>query len=126
MATLVLQTVGTVVGSLFGPVGAAIGSAIGAVAGAAIDQALLSPTTKRAGPRLNNLAVLSSTEGAPIPRLYGTMRLGGEIIWATALEEAVTKRKVGPKGARQTLTEYSYFANVAIGLCEGPIAHIRR
>jgi hypothetical protein len=126
MATLVLQTVGSVIGSFFGPVGSAIGSAIGATAGAAIDQALLSPTVKRSGPRLDNLAILSSTEGAPIPRLYGTMRLGGEIIWATALEEKVTKKKVGPKGARQTLTEYSYYANVAIGLCEGPVAHVRR
>jgi hypothetical protein len=126
MATLVLQTVGSFVGSFFGPIGSAIGSALGGLAGTAIDQTLLSSTTKRSGPRLDTLQVMASTEGAPIPRLYGSARLAGQIIWATALEEIASTRKVGTKGARQKVTEYAYRANVAIGLCEGPISHVRR
>ena len=42
MATIVLQTVGSVVGGMVGgPVGAMAGRALGALAGAAIDNALL-------------------------------------------------------------------------------------
>ncbi|MFN8828644.1 MAG: glycoside hydrolase/phage tail family protein [Labrys sp. (in: a-proteobacteria)] len=127
MATLVLRAAGTMIGGLFGPVGAAIGSALGGVVGASLDRAILAGGGQsREGPRLDSLAVMSASEGAPIPRIYGSMRLAGQVIWATELEEIITRRRTGPKGARQTLTEYSYRANVAIGLCEGPIATVRR
>jgi hypothetical protein len=32
---------------------------------------------------MDNLRITSATEGAVIPRLYGRMRIGGNIIWAT-------------------------------------------
>ena len=38
------------------------------------------------GPRLRDLHFTGSTEGAPIPRLYGRARLGGQVIWATDFE----------------------------------------
>ena len=44
------------------------------------------------GPRLSDLDVMASTEGAPIPRVYGRARLAGQVIWATKLEEVVTTR----------------------------------
>ena len=74
---------------------------------------------------------MASTEGAPIPRAYGRVRLAGQVIWATQLEEVVTQdtATTGGKGgptARTTTTTYSYFANLAIGLCEGPIATVLR
>jgi hypothetical protein len=55
------------------------------------------------------------------------MRLAGEIIWATDFEEVRRTEKQGGKGGPQvTTTEYSYFANFAVGLCEGPVARIGR
>ena len=133
MATLVLQTAGQALGGLFGPLGGIIGRAAGAIAGNVIDQALFGPPTKhREGPRLSDLYVLSSSEGAPVPRVWGRMRVSGQIIWATRLEEVATTRKQGSggKGAlsrpSSTITEYEYFANLAIGLAEGPIARIGR
>ena len=76
---------------------------------------------------------LAATEGAAIPRLYGRARLGGQLIWATRFEEevtvSVTRTKSGGKGGRSKKTyetTYSYHANLAIGLCEGPIAFVRR
>ena len=92
MATIVLQTVGSVVGGMIGgPVGAMAGRALGALAGAAIDNALLGGDATRhvEGPRLKDIDGLTSTEGAPIPRVYGRARIGGQLIWATRLEEAV-------------------------------------
>ncbi len=133
MATLVLSAVGGVLGGLVGgPIGAIIGRAIGGLAGAAVDNAVLgamAPTQHVEGPRLKDLQVMASTEGAPIPRIYGTVRIAGQVIWATRLEEEVhTQTSGGGKGGgpKVTTTTYSYFANFAVGLCEGPVARINR
>ena len=132
MATLVLQVAGSAIGTfLGGPIGGAIGSAIGATAGNYIDRSLLSGGAKHMeGPRLTNLNGITAAEGAPIPRVYGRARLGGHVIWATSFEEVSSRQKVksGGKGSPKTPTQttYSYYANVAIGLCEGQIAYVRR
>ena len=131
MATLLLQVAGTAIGSVLGgPIGAAIGSAIGATAGNFIDRSLLAGGAKHTeGPRLKTLNGITATEGSPIPRLYGRARLGGQVIWATQFEEVATRNKVktGGKGGSSTPTQttYSYFANVAVALCEGEIAFVR-
>src|SRR6185437_11368773 len=95
MAALLLSVAGGVAGSaLFGPVGAIAGRLVGALAGNAIDQALLGPRSSQSvnGPRLGDLSVMASTEGAPIPRVYGRARVAGQVIWATNLEEVVNTR----------------------------------
>ena len=88
------------------------------------------------GPRLADLDVMASTEGAPIPRVYGRARLSGQVIWATRLEEVVSTRTEGGSaggkggitgsGGSVTTTTYSYYANFAVGLCEGEIGHVGR
>ncbi|MEL6702232.1 MAG: hypothetical protein AAFO58_11240, partial [Pseudomonadota bacterium] len=130
MATIVLQAVGSAVGAAVGgPVGAAIGQAIGAAAGSAIDQQLFGPGDQTvAGPRLDTARVLSSREGNPVARVYGRHRVAGDVIWATQLEEVRTSetRSSGGKasGPKTTVNTYTYFANFAVGLCEGRIGGI--
>jgi hypothetical protein len=137
MATLLLQVAGAALGTaLGGPIGGMIGQAVGGIAGAQIDGAILNTgggTKIVEGPRLTEINGLASTEGAAIPRVYGRGRLGGQLIWATRFEEEVavnvTRTKSGGKGgkAQKTYeTTYNYYANLAIGLCEGPISFIRR
>src|SRR4051794_10764440 len=126
MAVLVLQAAGAWLGGLFGPVGAAIGSAAGALAGYALDRALLTGTQSVDGPRLSGPRPFSAEEGASLPRVYGTVRVGGALIWATRFEEASTTTRQGGKGGGAKVTEYSYFANAAFALSEGPIAGVRR
>src|SRR6187551_1601296 len=141
MAALALSVAGAAGGSaLFGPAGAIAGRLVGALAGSAIDQTLFATHRERAvdGPRLADLDIMASTEGAPIPRVYGRARLAGQVIWATNLEEVITTRsettggggggKGGVGGATVTTdtTTYSYFANLAVGLCEGPIGAVLR
>jgi hypothetical protein len=131
MAALVLGVAGASLGgALSGATGAMIGRLAGAMVGNAIDHAVLTRPVHREGPRLAELDVTGSTEGAPIPRLFGRAKLTGQVIWATRLEEVVSQRKdsasgkgIGPK---VTTTTYSYFANLAIGLCEGEIARVQR
>ncbi len=125
MATILLQAAGAFVGGLLGPVGSAIGAAAGALAGYAIDQALINGTRRIEGPRLTGARPFTAEEGVSIPRVYGTARVGGIMIWATRFEEVRTTRRQGGKTGPK-VTEYSYFCNVAFALCEGEVAGIRR
>jgi hypothetical protein len=136
MASIVLGAVGSALGAGFGGTilglsGAAIGGMIGSSIGSVIDSALvasLSPGQRIEGARLDSLRITSATEGAVIPRLYGWMRLGGNIIWATDFSEEVNTTRSGGKGGgpKVTTTEYIYPASFAIGLTEGPITGIGR
>jgi hypothetical protein len=106
MATLVLTAVGAVIG---GPVGAAIGASLGQQ----IDRRLLAPKG-RDGPRLNDLAVQTSSYGSPIPKLFGRTRVSGTVIWATDLREERSRVSSGKGQPKQTI--YSYSANFAVAL----------
>lgn len=137
MATLILSTAASAVGTaLGGPIGGAIGRIVGAAGGSLIDNALFGTRSSPRfveGPRLADVAGLTSTEGDPIPRVYGRARIGGTLIWATRpLEVAnttVERSSSGSKGGggqKTVRTTYAYFANLAVGLCEGEIAFVRR
>jgi len=143
MAALVLSVAGAAAGNaVFGPAGAIAGRLIGALAGSAIDQTLFATHRERAlqGPRVADLEVMASIAGAPIPRVYGRARLAGQVIWATNLQEVVntssTATSTGGGGkstgggggstVTTTTTTYSYFANLAVGLSEGPIGAVLR
>ena len=144
MATLALAVAGAAAGGALLPAGvsllgatlsgATLGSQIGALAGSFVDRALLSGhLPAQQGPRLSDLRVTASSEGAPIPRLYGRARLGGQIVWATNFEEQVVQQgsggsgKGGSIGAGSASTiEYRYFANFAVALTEGPITGLGR
>ncbi|MEO0730043.1 MAG: hypothetical protein AAFY64_06660, partial [Pseudomonadota bacterium] len=145
MATLALAAVGAAVGSTVLPAGltvlgttltgAAIGTQIGALAGSFVDQSLFGATGGRnfEGPRLDELRVMGASEGAPIPRIYGAARVGGQVIWAEDFEEEVTTEEVGgsPKGgigggSGAEQTTYSYYATFAVAICEGEIGGVGR
>jgi hypothetical protein len=133
MAALLLSVAGAAAGgAILGPAGAIAGRIVGALGGNLIDHALFGPGPRHVeGPRLADLDVMASTEGAPVPRVYGRARLGGQVIWATELEEVISNRTEnsggkGGGGGGTSPTTYSYFANFAVGLCEGPIGRVAR
>jgi hypothetical protein len=103
VATLVFSTVGTALG---GP----IGGAIGALIGQSIDQQILAPSAR--GPRLGDLSVQSSSYGTQIPRVYGTVRVAGCVVWSTDLEKS--SQTTGAKG--QPDATYSYRVSFAVAL----------
>ena len=119
--------VGGVVGSFFGnPI---IGAQIGGMIGGYIDPPKGQNTV---GPRLEDLTVQTSTYGAVIPRLKGTIAVTGNVFWLEGdkLNEITNTKKVGGKGgptAKQTT--FSYTATFAVGLSHqisAPIGGIRR
>ena len=138
MATLILGAAGAAIGgsiggAILGVSAATIGGFIGSTIGSVVDSWIVSslaPTQRIEGTRLDSLRITSSTEGAVIPRLYGRMRVGGNIIWATDFrEENRTTTHGGGKGGgggKVKTTEYLYYASFAVALCEGPITGIGR
>ena len=130
MASLVLGAAGSSLGaSLFGSgisflgatiTGSQIGGALGAFIGSEIDAAI-APGTHRTGPRLANTTIQASSEGAAIPRLYGRMRIAGQLVWATRFKETIVTTKVGGgKGLPSpsvTQSDYQYSISFAVGLC---------
>jgi hypothetical protein len=113
MATLILSTVGSALG---GPIGGAIGSLIGQ----SIDQQIFAPKSR--GPKLGDLSVQTSSYGTQIPRIYGTMRVAGTIVWATDLVQST--QTSGAKG--QPDTTYSYSVSFAVALSSRRVNEVRR
>ncbi|HAH08681.1 MAG TPA: hypothetical protein DCL48_01125, partial [Alphaproteobacteria bacterium] len=136
MATLLLGTVGAAIGGALLPsglsvlgatvTGAAIGGAIGSLAGSYADAQLFGRRTSVSGPRLSDLQVQTSSEGAPIPRVWGRARLAGQIIWAAKFKETQSTQEAGKGTSTTTVTSYSYTASFAVGLCDGEITRIGR
>lgn len=111
--------VGAAVGFFFGgPAGAKWGFMIGSTAGA-----ILFPPKGMDGPRLNDLSVQVSTYGHSIPRVWGTARIAGNVIWATDLQESAQEE--GGKGG-PSYTTYSYSSSFAIQWCQGEVIGVRR
>ncbi|MGC9368717.1 MAG: baseplate multidomain protein megatron [Paracoccaceae bacterium] len=133
MATLALGIAGKAVGSaiggsILGASASAIGGFIGSSIGRVVDQALFGQSITNEGQALDSLKVTTSTEGVVIPTVYGRIRVGGNIIWATDFRHEVNKKKRGGKGGGPSVTtkEHLYFASFAMGLCEGEITGIGR
>jgi hypothetical protein len=123
MAQVVLSAVGS---AIAGPIGGAIGSVIGGY----IDQqaiASLMPA-RQVGPRIPELRLQSTGEGAPILCVFGRARIAGQIIWAARFKERrIESRTGGGKGGGgQKTVEYRYSLSFAVGLCEGPIDGVGR
>lgn len=118
MAKLALTIGGMALGFM---IGGPFGAQIGAMLGGMVGNMLFGPTIK--GPRLTDLTVTASTYGQVIPDLYGTMRLGGNLIWTAGIKEK--KKKSGGKGGPKQVT-YTYSASFAIAFCKGPIDGVVR
>ena len=119
MAAIVLSVVGGVTGFMLGgPSGAVLGANLGGMAASNFfpkTQRVQLPTQE--GPRLADLRAQTSTYGNMIPKVYGTMRLAGNVIWATDIKEVKTEKtftQTSSGGGTRYAGEicgYSTFAN---------------
>lgn len=133
MATILLSAAGAAVGgsiggSVMGLSMVAAGRFVGATVGRMIDQKLLGngSDTMETG-RVDRFRLTGSGEGDPVARVYGRMRLGGQVIWATHFAEHVAQSG-GGKGAPSapSTRDYSYSVSLAVALCEGQIDGVGR
>ncbi len=125
MASVVLTVVGTVIS---GPIGGAIGGLIGQ----RIDQAIFGGSGGRTveGRRLSDLTVQTSSYGEPIARVYGTMRLPGNVVWSSGLKETRSEKTEGGggKGGGQKVTTvtFTYSSSFAVVLSGREISDVGR
>ncbi len=134
MATILFSAAGAAVGgsiggTLAGLSSVAVGRAVGATLGRVVDQRLLGQGGQAVETgKVDRFRLTNAGEGDPISRLYGRMRLGGQVIWASDFQEIVRVSGGGGKGSKPkpTTTEYSYSVSVAIALCEGEITSVGR
>jgi hypothetical protein len=109
------QIVGGIIGGVIGffvpPIGIAMGFAIGSVVGG-----IIAPASSR-GPDLTDLRPQSSEYGRPIPIVYGTVALGGNVIWAADLIKT-SDGGGGGKGGGNASGGATYAANFAVLICE--------
>ncbi len=134
MATMVLSAVGAAVGSSIGGgalgfATAVAGRAVGATIGATIDQSILGAGAAPVDvERVDRFRVMGSAEGAEIPRVFGRMRLSGQIIWSSRFLETVSSTSAGGSGkgmgGGQSTNTYSYSVSIAVALCEGIVSRI--
>lgn len=132
MATLLLSAAGAMVGAGFGGTvlglsGAVIGRAIGATVGRAIDQRILGAGSEPVDVgRIDRLRLTGASEGGAIGQIWGRMRVGGQVIWATEFTETVRRQRTGKGAPKPKVNEYSYSVSLAIALCEGEILRVGR
>lgn len=132
MATLLLSAAGAAVGAGFGGTvlglsGAVIGRAVGATIGRAIDQRVLGSGSDPVDVgRIDRLRLTGAGEGGAIGQIWGRMRVGGQVIWATEFTETVRRRRTGKGAPKPKVNEYSYSVSLAIALCEGEILRVGR
>lgn len=88
------------------------------------------PNQHTEGPSYTDSVVMTSAYGMAVPRIWGTYPVKGNVIWKTPLRKVATttSQEVGKGGGGQTVsnTTYAHYVNVAILLCEGEIAGVRR
>lgn len=134
MATLGGMAAGAALGALAGPGGvvfgltaAQIGMAAGSVVGGIIDQQFVYPlifggAKPLDGLRIDDMMMQTASEGSPLNYCLGpTNRVPGLLLWMDTISSQ-KKRTAGKTGP----FDYTYFVNVAIAICEGPIASVDR
>lgn len=137
MSSIILPVVGGASGFfLGGPQGALLGGNLIGMAAGLFGKSQRVNLPSQEGPRLADLRAQTSTYGNVIPKIYGTIRHAGNIIWATDIKEVRSDSTVhhhsgGKGGGRkvttsQTTTTYSYYITLAIAICEGPIDEVIR
>lgn len=128
MAALVLGAVGAGIGNAIGGTFLGMSAAgIGWMVGSTLGNLIGQKGQNVQGARMGDLSVQASTYGAAIPIVHGAHRVAGNVIWSTPKREVATTTEVGGKGGPSvSQTTYSYNVDIAVALCAGTMAAVRR
>lgn len=129
MATLALTIGGYALGSVAGPLGSALLAAGGAYLGSQIDNRILGVGGKKT--RVVNDAVgldqtLTSLYGKIIPLAYGTVRLGGNVLWQSTARRVTTteyeRQRTGKFSSRNVAVSQTtqVFVDMYVSVCGVP------
>lgn len=129
MATLALTIGGAALGSVAGPLGSALLATAGGFIGSQIDNAILGVGKKSS--RVVNESVgldqtLTSVYGKIMPLAYGTVRLGGNVLWQSTARVVTTtqyeRQRTGKFSTRTVATGQTrqVFVDVYVSVCAVP------
>jgi hypothetical protein len=127
----IFGTIGSLVGNLFG--GGVLSSA-GRFLGKWIGESLENDDELEEhftiGRVRDKLYPISFANGNTIPLVFGTCRVEGQLIWSESIKEVpvteATTRIFKHKVSIHNRTEFHYYCNFALGICEGEISDISR
>ena len=84
----------------------------------------------RIGKTSDQLFPISNAEGQAIPLVFGKAKIECQLIWSAVIKEVPVKtssvKYFRASESRYNLTEFFYYCDFAIGICEGPIKAIER
>ncbi len=105
--------------------GASLGMSAGFMAGSYLGSQIFPTDNESSMPPVHDYPVQSSASGIPIPIVYGTTRLAGNVIWLGDLTSYSIKHSAGGGGKggggdETTTHEVKYRRSFIIALCEGP------
>ena len=110
----------------------ALASQIGWTVGSMLFTALFQKGTElyQEGPRLGDSTYTFATYGAPIPKMYGSYRTAGNVIWMLPIAETrhEDRQESGKGGGGDSSTSvwYTYSGTWGVGICEGPIGAVSK
>jgi hypothetical protein len=108
-------------GGFLGMSGASLGWSFGSALGGLFQEG---KTVE--GPRLQDKTISVSAYGNLRPIIYGTYRVGGEVIWSAPIREHKHKEEQGKGGGGTTYVTYTYSVSFAVSLSEGSIDGVRK
>lgn len=128
MAVLVIGAAGAYLGAVVG-----IGAAAGWMIGTYVYSSFLAPGQKQSvrTPELNDLRVMGTEYGEPIPYIIGTMSVAGQMWWNSDRRPVITTTTTtqggkGGGGSKTETTVTTYDMDALIGLCDNRIVGVMR
>jgi hypothetical protein len=88
---------------------------------------LFAPKSDLKMPDVSNYPIQNSMKGGPIPKIYGTRRVAGNVVWCGPAQPHEIESSVGGKNpsSGSSVTETRYTRSFLIAFCEGPADILR-
>ena len=110
--------------------GKRLGSILGRSLGKSLDDSFEQDPQKnpRRFPSLENLRITGVDSQNGIPQIFGTVRVGGQVIWMSPVLDKIRNQTIISGGwgifPEKPIASYRYSVSVAIALCEGQIDRV--
>ncbi len=109
-----IKTILYVIDNIRFPIGdAQVAIAVAIAVASQVLISLLTPTQQIKGSKLQNKDAFKADYGQPIPIVFGTAAVTGNMFWEQPLKEVKEKKKQGKGGGGAVSTEYTYYVRAA-------------
>lgn len=75
---------------------------------------------------IRNIYQRKLNENVILPKVFGNVKIAGNIIWTSDVKEHIKSERQGNKLHQDTNIHYTYTVSIAVSICEGKISSIGR